>query len=643
MIVLEKLILFRSFWLFAILGTFVCPVATAQVDTLLLKGVEISASAPEREMAGVEVQRFDLQEVGIGATGDVGSFLRNHTDLDLRSYGPGGSSLLSIRGSSTSQVQVSINGIPFEMPSLAMTDLSLLPVAGFGQLAVYRGGAAAYLGNAAVGGGIMLDTRRGYAQKGITQSLSLGQFGSRGSVTSFSAGDDKFSTNASLYLQSAENDFFRPHPYRSGEMFRQKNAAIHTRGWLHGTNFTTGKTRISTLFWAGETERQIPAGRSKIDSEAEQEDQNMRAQLTTVTDFGSVVLESAVAYDRGVLNYRDAPAGIDDESTFSTTHARVKAAAALRKVDVYAIFDFRNSTAETATYGFAKNRFTPAITAGVYAPVFGETSRASLVLRQEWKNGGGLPLLPVLGLEADLGRSFRLSGSIGKTFRLPGLNDLYWNPGGNPNLKPESGWFQELSVHAEKEVENLFIHGSIAGFHRLIDNWITWRPGSGYWSPYNILSVRSMGLEGRTKAELKWGKFRITQDLSGSFVISENVETAAVDDESVGKQLIYVPRFSGLSITGVSFDDKWRMTLPLRYVSRRYTTSDHTAYLEPYFLVDIELEYTAELRGGQTRLAVFTAIRNALDREYRMQNSHYMPGRFFETGLRIFFPFSETS
>lgn len=640
MTALEDMIRFRARLMLALIGSAIGLNGAAQTDTLLLSGVEISAPGPDREMAGVEVQRFVLNDAMGDAATDIGSYLKNRTDLDLRTYGPGGSIGLSMRGSSTSQVQVSINGIPFEIPSLAMVDLSILPVAAFGKMTLYRGSAAAYLGNAAVGGGLMLDSRRGNGLPGASQTFTAGSFGAFGSVTSLGVGDDHFSANTTVYLRTADNDFLRPDPYDPTLKITQENAARNSRGWVQSFNLLAGRTRYTAFLWADQTDREIPAGRSRATSDAVQGDRNMRAQASGFTDLGRLQIESSVAYDRGVLNYADPASDIDDHSQFSTTHFRFKAKSQFGPTEVYVITDYRNSRAETATYDKTRHRGGPAVTGGVHTTLFKATTRLSLVVRQEWVNGEALPVLPVLGLDRQLGSLVSVSASIGRTYRLPGLNDLYWNPGGNPDLKPESGWFQEASLKLNTDQGRTPFRASITGFHRLIDHWILWRPGPGYWSPVNIRSVRSYGIEGTAAMDRKINHLALTQELSATYVLSESVEAAFDGDGSVGRQLIYVPKLSAMSRTSVLVRDRWKMELPVRYVSRRYTTSDNTRSLDPYLLFDFEAEYRSRLVGPGYRVTIFGAVRNVFDRDYRLQDSHYMPGRYFEAGLRVQFQFT---
>src|SRR6056297_922567 len=105
--------------------------AHAQADTVKLQEFDVLGYALEKDLSGAFVNHHDLEQIPLADTEGIDRILQQRTNLNLRGYGPGGSYGLSIRGSSPSQVQVAINGIPFENPGLAQADISLIPIATF--------------------------------------------------------------------------------------------------------------------------------------------------------------------------------------------------------------------------------------------------------------------------------------------------------------------------------------------------------------------------------------------------------------------------------------------------------------------------------------------------------------------------------
>ena len=45
-----------------------------------------------------------------------------------------------------------------------------------------------------------------------------------------------------------------------------------------------------------------------------------------------------------------------------------------------------------------------------------------------------------------LKKELKLKGSTAYNYRFPSMNDLYWRPGGNPDVKPEEGYSYDASI-----------------------------------------------------------------------------------------------------------------------------------------------------------------------------------------------------
>lgn len=79
------------------------------------------------------------------------------------------------------------------------------------------------------------------------------------------------------------------------------------------------------------------------------------------------------------------------------------------------------------------------------------------------------------------------------------MNDLYWRPGGNPDVKPEEGYSYDASISYRKSInKHLLFDAEVSGYLMNIDNWILWLPKDGnqwVWTPQNKRNVRSYGVE----------------------------------------------------------------------------------------------------------------------------------------------------
>lgn len=294
----------------------------------------------------------------------------------------------------------------------------------------------------------------------------------------------------------------------------------------------------------------------------------------------------------------------------------------------------RHTRAITEGYDQKQERNSPALVLGAVIPINQDKTQLSLSVRQEFLNGTALPLIPVAGIEHRWGDSWKLKANGGYSYRIPGLNDLFWSPGGNPDLLPESGWFSELGFDFRKNFGKNRVEIGGAAFYRKIDNWIQWRPGPEFWTPLNLRSVASYGAEFSANVQQSVAGVTLIHALSATYVESINRSEAFEGDQSEGKQIIYTPPFiANLNETILFLENRLSLTLIGRYSSLTYTSSDNENFLDPYFLLDVETAY--RIRRKSLLLSLFLAVNNVLDSEYQIQRAYNMPGINFQTGIKI--------
>lgn len=609
--------------------------AYAQSDTLLIEPVEIVGHRFQQDLVGVYLEKLEPKNAPLSLGQSLDNWLANRTNLVLRGYGPGSSYGVSIRGSSTSQTQILVNGIPFENPGLATSDVSTLPNALFSGMSLYRGSAAAYLGNAAIGGSILMQTSEVENREVLTQNFSIGSFGNLSSATKMQYGTNRFSGTTRIYFNKADNDFLRPHPILRDDEIRQTNAAFQTMGFAQDLHFY-GKdhSKGHILLWAGDTQREIPPIKSARESETSQRDKTYRLQGVFETQIQSIEVKINTALDHGRLNYLDPASGLDEDSEYTTIHTQAELRKTIGRFNLFAIGIFRDSHVLTENYDGAQCRISPAVVGGFNTSFWKSKTRISLVLRQEFLNTKALPLIPVVSLEQEIAKPVLLTLSAGKAYRLPGLNDLFWSPGGNENLKPESGWFQEVGLKYDKNQQRIKTSIGLTAFNRLIESWIQWIPGRDYWSPRNIKEVRSSGLEGFAQLENHVGFLVFEHRASATYSRATNLKPAFEGDQSVDKQLIYMPFWSAIfQETITTKNQKHKLHLIGKYTGERFTTADNLRSLEPFFTLDVEC--VSNLNIKNLPISVFAAARNIFDVDYQIQTSHYMPGINFEAGIQL--------
>jgi iron complex outermembrane receptor protein len=265
-----------------------------------------------------------------------------------------------------------------------------------------------------------------------------------------------------------------------------------------------------------------------------------------------------------------------------------------------------------------------------------------MVLREEMFGREWTPIIPALFIDGVVSKEGNViaKASVSRNFRFPSLNDLYFLPGGNPDLRKESGWTYDMGLSFAIGKEGIYsLSGSASWFESFIKDWIIWLPTpKGFFSPENIKDVHAYGIE--LKGDLNVALAKEWQlGLNGTFSWTPSInvgEPRTPADQSVGKQLPYVPELSS-TVTGRLTWRSWSFLYKWCYYSERYTMSSNdislTGKLPPYFMSNISLEKGFSFKWAD--LSVKGAINNLFNEEYLSVLSRPMPGINFEIFLSI--------
>jgi iron complex outermembrane receptor protein len=230
--------------------------------------------------------------------------------------------------------------------------------------------------------------------------------------------------------------------------------------------------------------------------------------------------------------------------------------------------------------------------------------------------------------------------SVSRNFRFPTLNDLYFLPGGNPNLRKESGWTYDAGLSFAVGKKGVYsLSGSANWFESFIKDWIIWLPTTkGFFSPDNIKDVHAYGVEMKANLDVVLAK-EWQLGLNGTFSWTPSIncgEPRTPADQSVGKQLPYVPEYSS-SVTGRLAWRRWTFMYKWCYYSERFTMSSNdislTGKLPKYYMSNISLEKVLALKWAD--LSLKGTINNLFDEEYLSVLSRPMPGINFEIFIGI--------
>lgn len=603
-----------------------------QADTLLtLPRADVSAARLRLEPAGAHIARFDSTLLADMSTGHAADLLAAYTGTYIKSYGLGSLATTSVRGGSAAHTSVVWNGLPLQSPMLGQLDFSLLPLLMADEVALQYSGRSAAWGSGAVGGALLLENRPHYL-RGIAAwtEAGLGSFARRHWAATVRYGNGRLAGATRLFWEHAENDFpFRPLPGLP-EQTRQ-NAALRQTGLLQEAHWKIRPAQeLSLRLWRQAVFRQIPPTLVQSRSEAIQADTVTRAMAHWKMTSRRTIWQVRTAYFAEQLHYRDSLIRLDSPSWFRVAIAEAEVAREISpNIRLQAIFTHNHATALAKAYATEARQNRSA----TFATLRWMRARwqAQTDLRIELADGRWTQPTPALGLEYHALPSLQLRAAAARSYRLPTLNDLYWQPGGNPNLQPESGWSAEGGLVWYISNERASLQWMSTAYTRRIRNWILWarKDGQFFFSPQNIAEVWSRGLELRLDATLRYARSKWRLNAGFDYVRSTNERAVTSPRIETGSQLFYVPRHKGF----------WRLS----FQRGRLAMSIHQQLVgavaglnEPvpaFAVASARAQWTQA--GKHTSGTVFLQLENALNASYQVIERQPMPGRHFMAGIRL--------
>lgn len=629
-------------WLCACLGGMAIP-AAAQQDTTLhqLRTVEVFGKPAEVYAAGSRVVQVDSAFLSTYSSGSLAEALQARTPLYFKSYGASGSATVAFRGTNASQTAVLWNGLHITPATLGQADFSTLPLSGIGDVAVQHGSAAASYGSGAIGGAVLLNSPKYNSQGfGADVKLETGSFGRYFGSGSVGYGSKKFTYALSAYGNLARNDFKYKDLSRFGTPeVRQRHAQVQQHGFTQNLSWQVApKTKLAIHGWYSSTDRELPPAMGSSNSEAQQQDENLRlmAELQHQSQLGLTSIKAA--YFNDYLHYSDL--NNDSESEVDTYQLQAEQTytygerwslrGGLNLQRFEATNDgYNGQQGENRASFFALFRYDPV-----------QPLQLSLNLRQALVEGYNPPLTPALGFNWKFFNSNQhqvsLKGNASGSYRVPTLNDRFWIGAGNPDLRPEHGWNYESGLrHVLVQGNTFLLETEATAYYMLIDNWIQWSPGNtGAWRPVNLQKVESKGIEFSTTATATLGDLKLNSTAGYTYTLSEQVEVYEGSGDK-GKQLMYVPRHKAILSAEANYSS-WSLLGNLNYTGLRYTSNSETSRLDGFILLNLAL--SRKLQLGQNTLLLTLRSDNVTNAAYQTMAYRPMPPRGYTFSLRFIIP-----
>ena len=613
-----------------------------QVDTsLMLQEVNIRHS-PADEVNSVKhsttvivvtrdrtLDRFEHQ--------DMATALRFLSSLGWKGYGPGQLATPTFRGTAARHTKVFWNGIELNSPLNGGTDFSLLPFEDNTSYELLQSATAARNWASTAGGAILINPSISQYGREVSLFSVAGSFGTWQLRTGYklfrplesksdsSSVSRDFYTNTSLNWLRSQADFPILQPALDGQLREhsaysrlQFSQELRWRG-------TSGTWQLSLLGTG--SDRELPAALFATPSDEEQQDYRAVGSLTWSRNSGKwyTKVQTAVLSDR--TDYQNPVAEI--EAVHRACRANIRATAdrawdfrkdgfSVRSIGVLLL---RQEWGNSTGFDNPEQAFTAELRPSVQFNLgqfrFGGT------LAQSIFDGELEPFQPIFLLtQSSHTWSWNISG--GRHFTRPSWNDLYWSPGGNPDLNPELGWTANTQLRWRYDYD--FPLFELSGWWTTIDDWIQWTPGAdGLWAAQNLNEVETRGLQFRTRWVKSFEPYRRLQiSMNASYTYTD----ARVNDEG---NLIYTPAHRAAGV--IQLDHRFvGVTWFQDYQSARPYTTDGEM-LDAYATSGIMLR--GEFEAGDYSIRISATVDNLFNTYYEPFLNRPMPGRAGTLGLRL--------
>ena len=642
---------------------------------------QVYADRPMKEI-GVQKTSLDSIKLKENIALSIADVLTFNSSIFVKNYGRATLSTVSFRGTSASHTQVSWNGMKINNPMLGMTDFSMIPSYFIDDASLLHGTSSVNETGGGLGGSVKLSTTPANADGfGVQYIQGIGSYKTFDEFLRLTYGNAKWQISTRAVLSSSANDFkYRNHDKKENvydenmniiEQYypieTNKSGSFRDFHLLQEVYYNTLRgDRFGLNAWYINSNRELPLLTTDYSDAADfdnrQREQTFRGILTWdhLRSNWKVSAKGGYIYTWMAYDYkRDVGNGIMAEmthsrSTINTIYGQAEGeyyigkkwlfTASLSAHQHFVTSRDKNIITQEgnkAIVGYQKGRIelSGALSAK-WRPI--DRMGISLILREEMYGTTFTPIIPALFIDGVISKKGNIvaKASISRNYRFPSLNDLYFLPGGNPDLKNESGWSYDAGLSFSVGKEGVYtLSGSATWFDSYIHDWIIWLPTTkGFFSPKNIKDVHAYGVEIEGKLDWVFAK-EWKLDISGNFSWTPSInqgEPVSIADQSVGKQLPYVPEYSS-SVNGRISWRGWAFTYKWCYYSERFTMSSNdislTGKLPTYFMSNIVLEKNLNFKWAD--LSLKGAVNNLFNEEYLSVLSRPMPGINFEIFIGI--------
>lgn len=608
-----KKLLFISFIL--IIGNF--HVAHAQLDSIQkLDEVVLSDVKLKRYASGYKITVLSDSVIG-KSPWSLTDLLRYNSNIYFKENGYGMVSSPSFRGTNASQTAVVWNGININSQLNGQVDFNTINTSNYNSVEIRSGGGSVQYGSGAIGGSVHLSNDLSFI-KHTDQLLrmSYGSFETKRANYGLSTGTDKWSVNAGIAYVDSENDY----KYLGTEK-TNKNGQYDNLSFNLNAGYLLNEKHVLKLYHQSFFGDRNFSGTLLAPSKSKYEDTNHRSMLEWGyfhKDYTSKLKLVHLSEEFKYFENKDSDYYSFGriQSYIGNHNLNIKITEA---IDLRTILEFSKYVGEGESFGNPSRDAFSATT--LWRHQLSENLIYGLNIRKDFTSDFKSPLVFSADSKYRFNEHYAIKLNGSRNFRVPTFNDLYWNPGGNLDLRPELSYQVDLG----HEFSSKFIDVKLNGYYIKTMDMIQWVPGSGdLWRSQNVDNVKSYGAELEVFLKYNSGNHHFNLNPVYSYTVSEN--------EANGKQLFYVPYHKANLNFGYSFK-----ALELVYQHLFNGEVDIIGgQLDGYDVGNLSLAYHYELSKKVNTILQFN-INNLFNKNYENVALRPMPNRNYQLQLTLKF------
>lgn len=517
----------------SILGILVscfCSYAQTATDSIqTLDEVELSDNKLKNYAAGVKIETLNDSTLAKNPMSLTGVLAFN-SNIYFKENGFGMISSPSFRGTNASQTAVIWNGININSQLNGQTDFNTVNTTNYSSIDIRSGGGSVQYGSGSIGGSVHLNNKlEFYSHFKNRANLSYGSFETKQGSFTTSYGTERFSGNLGVSYIDSENDyrFLGTDNVNTNGQFNNFNINVNL-GY-----FISDKDVLKLYQQSFKSERNL-SGTLVARSRSKYDDENYRTMLEWSRVSGHYNSKLKVAHLQEFFRYFE---NKDKENysfgkvnTYLVNHSFNYRFS--EKLQLKTILDYNRFEGSGSSFGKPQRNAFSATALLSHKPT--EALSYGVNVRKDFTSDFTSPFVFSIDGAYRLTKHYTLQLNGSKNYRVPTFNDLYWQPGGNLNLVPESSYQLDFG----QQFNFRTITAKINGYYISTTDLIQWQPNSsGLWSPINIAEAESYGAEVELQSRFTLKKHHFNLIGRYSYTVSE--------DASTKEQLIYVPFHKG--------------------------------------------------------------------------------------------------